>query len=99
MKSRDLEGANVFPRLEDLIRNIRALGLAVRAYRSKATRSAREEVNDTFEETSQAARVILLSILASQRPGRSEGGLGKVDRCFERWSVASRDLLFAILRC
>jgi len=98
MDSRNLEGASVFSLFKDLIRNIRALGLAVRAYRTKEARSAREEVKDMFEESSQAARVILLSALASQRPGQSKGGLKAVDRCYERWSGASRDLLFAVLR-
>ena len=79
-----------------LILNGRALALAIRAYRSFGSRSAREEVREMYDETAAVLRAGLLALLAAQ--SEEAKNLGEVRRCFDGFSVAGRDLLFAILR-
>lgn len=82
--------------LRELIRNAKALRLAIQGYSQSASRDHRDEVNDMYQETSSAARTLLLSVLGTLRPGKSKG-LGEVDRRFECCVVACRDLLSAVL--
>ena len=94
MDSRD---KSVPSSIDDMFGSLKALLAAIPAYSSSGTRSARAEVRARYEETSKAARVVLLAFLAAWRPETSKS-LGEVSRRFEAFSVAGRDLLFAILR-
>ena len=92
-----LEGTNASI-LRDLLLEGRGLFLALLAYKDNGgTRSARNDVNAAYESTLSVARTVLLLFLTSRRPEQNKG-LKEVDRCFEVWSVAGRDLLFAVLR-
>lgn len=83
--------------LRDLLLEARGLFLAVLTYKVIGKQSALNSVSDAYASTVSTARIILFSYLTSRQPQQRKG-LKEVDRCFEAWSVAGRDLLFAVLR-
>ena len=83
---------------DSLFLHARCLHIALRGSLFQGARCDREEVRDMWDGASDAARTMLLSYLVSKRPRRSKAVLEEVGRCFDRSSVALRDLLLALLR-